>query len=331
MTVFSPTRDHETSEADKQAIAQRLDDMCKEISIIKTHLLGSQLRDAEIENLKQEIIMHKQTINNLQSERNSLIETIEIIMSNKNSNSNSIPSRSCNPVPNNNLNTSPPSGRNINASKRTDTSTTNNSRNSSTKQKEKKNTRNSKKQPEISKAERIPTNEQVGAQSNHRQTTTIVGDSIISKLNGWKMSNKNNRVYVKAFPGATVDDMNDYVKPIVRKQPDNIIVHVGTNNLRDDEPNAVADKIVGLCEYIESNHPSCKIAISELTVRRDDLEHARRQVNKALSSFCRSRDWAFIRHNDITDQQLNEKGLHLNHAGVSVLAKNFNNHIKSNH
>ena len=33
-------------------------------------------------------------------------------------------------------------------------------------------------------------------------------------------------------PGSTTDDMIDYVKPVTRKKPDVIIMHVGTNDLR---------------------------------------------------------------------------------------------------
>jgi hypothetical protein len=32
---------------------------------------------------------------------------------------------------------------------------------------------------------------------------------MISKLEGWKMSNKNHKAYVKAFPGSTIEDMAD--------------------------------------------------------------------------------------------------------------------------
>ena len=39
------------------------------------------------------------------------------------------------------------------------------------------------------------------------------------------------RVGVKHFSGAKVDDMKYYVKPTQVKQPAQIIVHIGTNDL----------------------------------------------------------------------------------------------------
>ena len=35
---------------------------------------------------------------------------------------------------------------------------------------------------------------------------------------------------VKNFPGATIDDMYDCIKPLLKKCHDNIILRVGTNN-----------------------------------------------------------------------------------------------------
>ena len=69
---------------------------------------------------------------------------------------------------------------------------------------------------------------------NNAQTgkpvTVIAGDSIIQNIRGWSLS-KTNKVVVKPFPVATTEDMEDIVKPILRKDPENIIIHVGTNDV----------------------------------------------------------------------------------------------------
>ena len=59
----------------------------------------------------------------------------------------------------------------------------------------------------------------------------IAGDSMIKHLNGYRMSAKNTRVQVSTFPGCTILDKADHVKPIQRKRPDKLILHVGTNSL----------------------------------------------------------------------------------------------------
>ena len=72
------------------------------------------------------------------------------------------------------------------------------------------------------------------AQTN-KPVTVVAGDSIIQNIRGWSLS-KANKVVVKSFPGATTEDMEDFIKPILRKEPDNIIIHVGTNDVKAQEP-----------------------------------------------------------------------------------------------
>ena len=41
----------------------------------------------------------------------------------------------------------------------------------------------------------------------------------------------NRKVKAPIFSGVTTRDMYDYLKPLLNKNPDSIILHVGTNNL----------------------------------------------------------------------------------------------------
>ena len=53
------------------------------------------------------------------------------------------------------------------------------------------------------------------------------------------MSFRRN-IKVHFFPGATIQDMYYYLVALLRKRPDEIILHVGTN----DAPHMKADKIL---------------------------------------------------------------------------------------
>ena len=56
---------------------------------------------------------------------------------------------------------------------------------------------------------------------------------------------KNEKVYVKTFPGAKTSCMVDYIKPSLKNKPDVILLHVGTNNLKtDDKPEDIAENII---------------------------------------------------------------------------------------
>ena len=68
-------------------------------------------------------------------------------------------------------------------------------------------------------------------QSAKRKEVFIVGDSILKNLQGRKIS-RSAKVKVSSFPGCITMDMRDHIKPIIRRNPDAIVMHVGTNSLR---------------------------------------------------------------------------------------------------
>ena len=55
---------------------------------------------------------------------------------------------------------------------------------------------------------------------------------MIKHMNGYKLPKANTQVRVSSFPGSTTHDMVDYIKPILRKEPSKLVLHVGTNNLK---------------------------------------------------------------------------------------------------
>ena len=131
------------------------------------------------------------------------------------------------------------------------------------------------------------------------------------------MSDKTNRISVRSVSGPKVEDMKDYIKLSMKCKPDNLILHMGTNNLRTNDALAIAEEVVNLCESIERESPQTKLAISQLTVRQDsaELEQKRISVNKSLCSFVKSREWRIISHDNIDTTCLNERKVHLNFAG----------------
>ena len=72
----------------------------------------------------------------------------------------------------------------------------------------------------------------------------IVDDSMLPGIDKRRISKRDRKVKIKNFPGATVDDMYDYVKPMLKKCPDNIILHVGTNNTVNESSKEVLGKLL---------------------------------------------------------------------------------------
>ena len=171
-----------------------------------------------------------------------------------------------------------------------------------------------KKEEKTKTRERNPEKNEKEPQSapgNNAQTrkpvAVIAGDSIIQNIRGWSLS-KTNKVVVKSFPGATSEDMEDYIKPILRKDPGNIIIHVGTKDVNSKEPRLTAEGIVNLALQIEGDAPNTNIAISGLVSRADDKEGKVSSVNKILKKLCHQNDWNFIEHNNVNLTHLNRAG-----------------------
>ena len=166
---------------------------------------------------------------------------------------------------------------------------------------------------------------------NSTRKVVILGDSMLSKLDGWKMSNREVKVKVRSFPGSTVRDLQDYIKPTLREAPQGIIVHSGTNDIPSSSPNTIVDSLVSLCTDIEKELPNTSIAISEIITRNDRqmLNTKIANVNKSLKSICTFRNWGFISHNEINTAHLNSRGLHLNGEGLGMLASSLNKYIKN--
>ena len=125
--------------------------------------------------------------------------------------------------------------------------------------------------------------------------------------------------------------MEDYIKPILRKQPNRIIMHVGTNDLKHLSAKRVAEGITNLGTQINEDSPETSIAISSVLPRTDDpsLSTKAIEANKLIKAVCTRNNWAFIDHKTINSSCLNLRGLHLNRKGTSTIAKNISNYIKS--
>ena len=85
-----------------------------------------------------------------------------------------------------------------------------------------------------------------------------------------RISKRDRKVKVKNFPGATIDGMNDYIKPLLKKCPDNIILLVGTNNTVNEPSEMVLDKLLNLNKFIEHALPESNVVISNLITRTDN-------------------------------------------------------------
>jgi hypothetical protein len=188
----------------------------------------------------------------------------------------------------------------------------------------------------------------VKAKTNNRKNTTnansndhksgklvfIAGDSILQHVHGWNLSNDDQRVSVKSFSGSKVEDMQDYIKPLLRKKPDEIILHVGTNDIKDNSKTAevVAAGILNLGTQVKESLPRTNVCISGIITRKDksNIQEKINTVNDILKRVSDLNKWTYIDNTNLDYTCLNRGGLHLNRKGSSSLTRNYSNHLSRN-
>ena len=100
-------------------------------------------------------------------------------------------------------------------------------------------------------------------------TCVIVGDSIITGIDEKSLS-KNLLVKVHDFRGVTLADINYHIIPILKKKPDVIILHVGTNDSVSRTSREILDDMLQLKSAITKTLPNFQVIFSPPTLRVDN-------------------------------------------------------------
>ena len=101
---------------------------------------------------------------------------------------------------------------------------------------------------------------------------------------------------------------------------------MGTNNTVNESSKVVLGKLLDLKKFIENTLPESNVIISDLITRADNgkTSLAVSKTNEHLHGF----QMDIIDNRNITSNQLNKAGLHLNPRGLGKLAINFIRRIK---
>ena len=113
-------------------------------------------------------------------------------------------------------------------------------------------------------------------------------------LNGWEMAKKiqsNCKIYVKTFSGAVVSCMEDYMKPSLRKPPDDFILHVGTNDLSSEKCSMeTTESIINLAFKLKNEIHD--VSVSTIILRTDNkkLNEKGMEVNLHLKELSKEKN-----------------------------------------
>ena len=165
----------------------------------------------------------------------------------------------------------------------------------------------------------------INNKSKRKPQIFIVGDSMTRDLKGWLMA-RDKAVKVYTFPGASCEDMENYLVPLMNRKPDQILLHVGTNDLRAGTPADIANKICHLATRITSNNIRC--AVSTIIRRGDYLATNGEEVNRILSNILLD-CIKLVSNDNLNESHLNHSKLHLNKRGTGAFAHNIIQFLRS--
>ena len=94
-----------------------------------------------------------------------------------------------------------------------------------------------------------------------KKNIVVIEDSMIKTVNGGDVS-RGDLVKIRPHPGTSMEELNDHIKPAIRKNPDIVVIHTGTNDL-ENNCNIVksAKELVSAVKEIDKDN-SLKVAFS---------------------------------------------------------------------
>ena len=69
---------------------------------------------------------------------------------------------------------------------------------------------------------------------------------------------------IKSFSGATTRDMKDYIKPVQRRNPEKVILHIGTNDIPTKEASVILGEEEDISNEIKRTNPQLRLQYLKL-------------------------------------------------------------------
>ena len=134
---------------------------------------------------------------------------------------------------------------------------------------------------------------------------------------------ENIKVKIRKYPGASSIDILDHIKPSLRKAPEQIIIHAGTNDISNSTN--YLKNVKKIVKLVKETCKDTKLSFSSVICRTDirDITDTINTTNSHLENYCKQQNIGFINNGNIKKSDLNSKGLHLHERGSSKLAKNL--------
>ena len=152
----------------------------------------------------------------------------------------------------------------------------------------------------------------------------VVGDSQLNRLDADKISNNHHEIVLNGKSGMKVEEAAIHVDCVA----DVIIMHAGTNNLRDEIPEGIAEKVVKTFKKIKQKNPKAQLAYSSIFRRKGNaaangVNVKVFQTNKILKEELMLQDIDIIDNEKVLYGNICDDGLHINQGGAKRFARNI--------
>ena len=158
----------------------------------------------------------------------------------------------------------------------------------------------------------------------------IIGDSMLRYETPKFLSKNYNFVNVRFHRGATTEDIVDFIKPVIKKKPDAVIIHAGTNDLTNGTN--TMKQVREIAKTIKEMEDSGKMGIgfSGIIQRVDrNFKDQIKETNDKLKRYCEGNGFVYVDNDNINEKSLNKSLLHLNKAGNKLFSKNLIDCLKN--
>ena len=163
-----------------------------------------------------------------------------------------------------------------------------------------------------------------------RKRSTIVGNFMLNGIFDEGIQ-KHHNITITRHPGATTRDIVDYVKPVIRKKPDCLIIHAGTNDMTMKE-GVNTENLKMIVKQTKQVLPDTTVVLSFVVIRRDKQALQKRvsvpNLNKEIKELTKEMKIVLIDNANLDVSCLSRKKFYLNEKGNSYLASNFLNSIR---
>jgi hypothetical protein len=160
-----------------------------------------------------------------------------------------------------------------------------------------------------------------------KKTILIASDSMLSGLDEQRLS-RYHHVKVRCFSGSTVKDMYHYLYPLLQKEPEYLILHVGTNDCTYHTSDTVLKDLLSLKKHVEVKIPGIKVILSLPVSRFDNNVTSCQRVQELIKKLV-GLNLPCLNNCNLTRKHIGKKGLHLNNYGTARYAMNLISLIKS--